>query len=224
MERHQRRRTRAILLALMAIVLSVVLIAGGTFALFTDSVSVRTHLKAGTLHITLVRTAHSYSILDDDGYLETTAVDDEEVAAADIVNAFGLPVDNQGGLDALIVPTSVLSATFEVQNNDTVAFSYSIELVAIDATTGEEIDPEDRPALYGQLALKLTDSQGDHAMSEEATSLTIAGTDVVTVGSSKEFTVTVTFKNLDDSINNLAQDQEVYFDLVITAIQATDRP
>lgn len=213
----RRRRSRTIMLALAAIVLCVSVIVGGTFALFTDSVTVTNHLQAGTLKITLVRTAHSFDALDEDGYLSTTAVEDEAVDAADIDNAFGLSAG------ALIAPQSVLSATFEIQNNDTVAFDYSVKIIVTDGIGGEELDSSAMTALHEQLQVELTDLSGTHYLNESSESLTVNGGAPVTVNQKATFTVTVTFID-DTTINNLAQNENVYFDLVVSATQHTTRP
>ena len=218
MER-RRRRPKAIIMALVVIVLCMSLIVGGTFALFTDKVTLNNHLQAGTLKITLIRTAHSYKILDRDGYLATTAVSGEEVDAETLDNAFDLPAN------ALIAPQSVLSATFKIQNKDTVAFSYSVSLVVKDSE-GEEIDttdPELLNALHEQLRVELTDLSGTHYLNESSEDLTVDGGSPVTVGQTATFTVTITFID-DTAINNLAQGQNAYFDIVVSATQVTDRP
>ena len=50
------RRMRGVLLAAVLLMLCVSLIAGGTYALFTDKVILTNHLQAGNLNITLKRT------------------------------------------------------------------------------------------------------------------------------------------------------------------------
>ncbi|MBQ6980766.1 MAG: hypothetical protein IJQ07_09060 [Clostridia bacterium] len=218
----RRRRPKAIILALVVIVLCMSLIVGGTFALFTDKVTLSNHLQAGTLKITLIRTAHSYKILDNKGYLATTAVADEEknVEAADFGNAFGLPEN------ALIAPQSELSATFEIRNNDTVAFNYSVKLIVTDST-GAELEIADFTKLNEQLKLELTDASGNTVSrngdtDSPANNITVNGANVVEVGGSETFTVKLTFID-DTAINNLAQDQNAYFDIVVSATQVTER-
>lgn len=218
-----RRRPKAIILALVVIVLCISLIVGGTFALFTDKVTINNHLQAGTLKITLIRTAHSYKILDEDGYLATTAVTSESknVEDADFKNAFDLPAN------ALIAPQSELSATFEIQNNDTVAFSYSVQLVVTDSE-GNELEIADFTELNKQLKLELTDASGNTVSrngdtESPANSITVSGAKIVEVDGSETFTVKLAFID-NTEINNLAQSQNAYFDIVVIATQATDRP
>ncbi|MCQ2400116.1 MAG: CalY family protein [Clostridia bacterium] len=204
----------SIILSLVSVAMCLALTIVGTFALFSDSVTVSNHLQAGTLKVTLVRTAHSYSVLDEDGYLATTTVETESKKNTEFTNAFDLPSD------ALIVPQSVLSASFEIQNNDTVAFDYSIKLVLTDST-GAVLDLSTVDGLYlpEQLDVTLTGLTGTHTLADDADDLVVNGTETVTAGEKATFTVTVTFKDLDSSVNNLAQGQEVYFDLLINATQ-----
>lgn len=218
----RRRRPKAIILSLVVIVLCMLLIVGGTFALFTDKVALSNHLQAGTLKITLIRTAHSYKILDNKGYLATTAVDNEtkNVEDEDFVNAFDLPSG------ALIAPQSELSATFKIQNKDTVAFNYSVELIVKDSA-GEILEIADFTELNRQLKLELIDASGNTVSrngdtNSPANSITVSGADVVEVGGFETFTVKLTFID-DTTINNLAQDKNAYFDIVVSATQATER-
>ncbi len=217
-----RRRPKTIILALAVIVLCTSLIVGGTFALFTDKVAVNNHLQAGTLNITLIRTAHSYKALDEKGYLATTAVAEEEknVEDEDFENAFDLP---EG---ALIAPQSVLSATFEIRNNDTVAFNYSVALTVKDST-GNVLEIADFTELNKQLKLELTDASGNTTSrngdaENAANSISANGAKVVEVGGKETFTVKLTFID-NTAINNLAQGQNVYFDIVVSATQVTER-
>ncbi|MBO6263555.1 MAG: hypothetical protein J6N93_04695 [Clostridia bacterium] len=221
MER-RRRRSKTIVVALAVIVLCMSLIVGGTFALFTDKVTVNNHLQAGTLKITLIRTAHSYKALDDKGYLATTSVAEEEknVNDDDFVNVFDLPDG------ALIAPQSVLSATFEIRNNDTVAFDYTVALIVKDST-GATLEIADFTELNKQLTLELTDASGNTTArngdtENAANGITVNGANVVEVGGKETFTVKLTFID-DTEINNLAQGQNVYFDIVVSATQVTER-
>ncbi len=208
------RRARAIIIALVMIVLCISLAVAGTYSLFTDSVSINNHLEAGTLKITLVRTAHSYTALDSDGYLTPVTVNQEEVNANNISNAFGL------GSNALIAPQSVLSAKFEIRNRDTVAYNYSVKLVIKDES-GNEIT-SNYNALHNQLKLELTDLTGTHYLNEKSSNLTVNGGTIVEVNKNVAFTVKLTFID-DTTINNLAQGKKVYFDIVVMATQATTR-
>ncbi len=205
------KKINAVLLGLGTAVAASALLAAGTYALFTDKVTVSNHLQAGTLKATLVRTAHSYSILDEKGYLKETKVENESVNSNDMSNAFELPQS------ALIVPQSKLSASFKIENNDTVAFDYSVEIIVKD-DNGEPITfVQDEDYLADQLNVKLTGLSGTHTLSDSG--LKVEGTEAVEVGQSVNFTFEMEFVD-DDLINNLVQDKVCNFDLVVYATQA----
>lgn len=217
MEMKNSHKLRTVVISLVTILLCLILSVAGTFALFSDEVSIKTHLKAGNLKATLIRTTYSYSALDDDGYLATTSAPEERknINANTLDNVFDLTEDT------LIVPGSVLSATFKITNNDDVAFDYTVKLIAVNS---EGVELEEQNVLLSQLSISVTDSVGTNDLAEDATSLEVAGVKTITCGESEIFTVDVTFDNLDNSVNNLAQGETVIFDLVVTAIQKTDRP
>ena len=221
-----KRRSTAIILALLAIILSVTLITASTFALFSDSVKIRNHLQAGNLKISLTRTAYSREILDEDGYLELRKNADDYAGdkIENVSNVFEL-ADGE-----LIVPTSKLSASFNVKNESTVAFTYSIQLIVIDEE-GKELTAEDYENLnlIKQLKLTLTGEGENNSVSgklsdDENGDFIVEGKSIVTVGNSENFTVELEFLNLDDSVNNTAMNEKVHFDLVIRAVQSTTRP
>ena len=221
-----KRRSTAIILALLAIILSVTLITASTFALFSDSVKIRNPLQAGNLKISLTRTAYSREILDEDGYLELRKNVDDYAGdkIENVSNVFEL-ADGE-----LIVPTSKLSASFNVKNESTVAFTYSIQLIVIDEE-GKELTAEDYENLnlIKQLKLTLTGEGENNSVSgklsdDENGDFIVEGKSIVTVGNSENFTVELEFLDLDDSVNNTAMDEKVHFDLVIRAVQSTTRP
>ncbi|MBR1867492.1 MAG: SipW-dependent-type signal peptide-containing protein [Clostridia bacterium] len=216
-----KRRSTAIILALIAIILSATLITASTFALFSDQVRIQNHLQAGNLKITLARTAYSYSILDEDGYLKTTGKTGRRDLIGDITNVFELPDD------ALIVPTSELSATFDIENNDDVAFVYTVQLLVFDEEHNE-IAAEDYENyhLLDQLELKLEGNGQtitEKLSADKDRDFIIEGT-TITVDQKDSFTVKLSFLNLEDDENNKAQNDNVYFDIVIHAVQSTTRP
>ena len=60
---------RAMLVSCAVILLCLSVVTGMTWALFTDTERVNTHLQAGTLDITLLRTQLVKTALNDKGYL-----------------------------------------------------------------------------------------------------------------------------------------------------------
>ena len=65
------KKKRTILLSVMTAVLCLALVAGGTYALFSDQVTLTNHLEAGKLDITLTRTyLKTKSLNSQTGYLD----------------------------------------------------------------------------------------------------------------------------------------------------------
>ena len=65
-------RKRVLVVSGAIILLCMMIIAGMTFALFTDSKRMSNHLRAGDLEVTLTRTYLEYSVLDANGKLAVT--------------------------------------------------------------------------------------------------------------------------------------------------------
>lgn len=201
-------KRRTLLLSITTLALSLSLVAGATFALFTDSVTLENHLQAGSLNVTLTRTNLVTETLNDStGFI----VKNEDSADVD----FSTPNDkNIFNLTptTLIVPGSTFNAELEVANNSSVAFNYYIQIVYKGGS--EELANQ----------LKVT-----AIVKGEETSAFIK--DGVTLGSEQlplgtlakggktVFNVIVEFENL--SVNNDAQGKNVQFDLIVHAIQAT---
>ncbi len=206
-------KAKLILLACLTMLMCVALIVTGTFALFSDNATIKNHLQSGTLDATLTRTYLEYNKLEnevlvpyaDDTYLllnDTTTED---------ANVFGI----SDGL-TYIVPGSFFEATLELKNNGNVAFNYGIEIVF---TEGGDT------ALAKQLTVTVT----DHLKNVHSTTMDDAtgkiqietGNALKSTDGAVEFTVNVTFENIiKDESNNDAMNQNVKFDLIVTATQA----
>lgn len=203
---------RTIAISLAAIALCVALIVAGSYALFTDTVTVNNHLQAGTLDVTLKRTAWSSTTLNAQGYLQTESADE----SAD-------PVDFSGQTERSVfemtggklAPQCSFEATMQLTNGGSVAFSYWIELVV---TEGKDT------ALVKQLTASIETQTGKTEQSL-ANGLLI-GSETAPVGEvalddEQSFTVTLTFEDLASTENNTAQNQTVKFDLIVHAVQLT---
>ena len=118
-------KRRTLLLSVAIFALSLVTLVGATFALFTDNVTLSTHLKAGSLDVKLTRTLLVTEYVNEDtGFIERKEVDDDiDFTAPNTTNIFD--VDD----DTLIVPGSKFSATLDIINNANVAFNYYVEIV-----------------------------------------------------------------------------------------------
>lgn len=202
-------KVRTLLVACVMIMLCAAMIVGGTYALWSDNVTVENHLTSGTLQVKLERISLTKTYLDDEtGYLVTagpdmTIVDFTDTNTADD-NVFGIE-------DEKVVPCSEYEAKLRLTNNGDVAFTYDviIKLNSASNALAEQlkvyIDGEDKGTL-DQYAV-----DGKAIISTQ----TMAKNDAA-----KEFTVKIQFIN-DDDINNDAQDKEVKFDLLVNAVQKT---
>ena len=121
---------RAMLLSCAVILLCFTVITGMTWALFTDTERVNTHLQAGDLDITLLRTQLVKTTLNAKGYLEEVEV---QKATDPAVNFSQSTRESLLGLTAgeVIVPGTKYVATLRVENHSDVAFGYWIEIKKI---------------------------------------------------------------------------------------------
>ena len=216
---------KSIAFALIALLLSMTLLIAGTYALFSDSATMKTHLQAGTLDAQLLRKGYKTQLLGANGYMQTETHTDNpyldvsklptDPKASDYVNVFGMDVTDR------IAPTATLSADMQIKNNGSVAFIYEISISPVAGYGADLLD---------QLSLTLT--VDGNVYTAQAGQLVLKGTPDnegkvpadwhVSAGQAKDFTVTVTFA--DQADNNDAQDQMVVFDLTVTAVQATKGP
>ncbi|MBR3863367.1 MAG: SipW-dependent-type signal peptide-containing protein [Clostridia bacterium] len=217
------RKKRSVLLAVLTLVLCLALVAGGTYALFSDKVTLTNHLQAGTLDITLTRTNLVTKSLDDKtGFLvETTNPKDID---------FSTPWDpdhpereNENVFDivdgTLVVPGCKYTAEMQITNNTDVAFGYWLEIVfddKVDLTLAKQLEIT-VTTVKGTTAGKLDVSAG--LIGSEAKPI-----DVLAKTESALFTIAVEFCDLDDDINNTAKQKSFDFDVVVHAVQITTQP
>lgn len=221
-----RKRNRILLVSCAVILLCVSIIAGTTYALFSEAVTVKNHLQAADLDISLNRVYLKYSVLNEDGELEETENTDKvDFTTTDFAdkNIFGID-----GKDILIVPGTYFTADLEIVNNGDVAFNYSVSLHLIGNTENHLAD---------QLKVTIVHADGTTTtkmLNELNAGLSIETGKMKATDASQTFTVMVEF--VDDVEvnnentpkeewinNNSAQEGTVEFDLVISAVQATDK-
>ncbi len=210
-------RKRALMVSGSVILLCLSIIMGTTYALFTDTDTMKQHLKAGNLDMKLERTAITKKVLNADGYFETVEVD-PETAVKDFTNAtkenvFELEEDEK------IVPQSEYSATMRItndENNSDVAVGYWIEIKYSGNSAAELAEKilvsvkNVDPALDKNLS-PVTVSSGDSLGSEQAP------LGVLKVGDNQLFTVTILFDATGD--NNELMGDEIEIDIVVHAFQ-----
>lgn len=203
----------------MTLVLCLALVAGGTYALFSDQVTLATHLKAGTLDITLKRTKLVTTSLDaKTGFL----VEEENEDTIDFSKPYD-PQDpdaeNKNVFDidetALIVPGCKYTATMQIENKSDVAFGYWLEIVFDDKADLELADQLEVTVttVKGTTVAKLSESAGLIGNKGEPVG-------ILAISESELFTISVEFLN-DDKVNNDAKTQSLDFDLIVHAVQIT---
>ena len=210
-------RKRALLVSASVILLCMTIIVGMTWALFTDTQTVSNHLQAGDLSITLKRTELTKTTLNAQGKLVTSAADTTVVNFSNPTdeNVFGTVTGEK------IVPGTKYVAKMQVENHSDVAFGYWVEIVCTDKTNGADLAKQ----------LKVTVNTGTDASASVNDGLTVGSSSnyvgELIIGATAEFTVTVEFldsfvaeNNIDH--NDLAQGENLSFDLVVHAVQATD--
>lgn len=211
------KRKRSLLMSVMTLMLCLALVAGGTYALFTDAVRLTTHLQAGELDITLKRISLESKVLADDGFLDTKF-------SEEVVNFTNPTTRNVFDItdETLIVPMCYYIATMQIENHSDVAFGYWIE-----------IDLGSRDAEFAkQLEVVVQASNGDKIVQRLSIEEKMLGSEtkpvaILPIGGSDIFKITVTFvDDRDDKsiVNNDAMNQNVYFDVIVHAVQVTDRP
>ena len=205
-------RKRVLVVSGAIILLCMMIIAGMTFALFTDSKRLSNHLRAGDLEVTLTRTYLEYSALDANGKLAVT----KNTQSVNFTNSTKENVFGVDAKDLFIVPGSYFKAKMKVSNVGNVAFNYDVGIQLAGKSN----------ALAEQLQVTVTRADGSSVtarLSEMANGFTIQAGELIRGAGSQEFTVEVRFID-DTSINNAAQTQLSVFDLYVTAVQATTNP
>lgn len=220
-------RKRALLISSSVILLCLTVIVGMTWALFTDTQTVKNHLQAGDLDITLTRTTLTKTTLDEKGYLKTYGPDNfpknVDFSGDDAGNVFEIEMDDNGEITEKIVPGTQYIANMKLTNKSDVAFGYWIEIKCNSADAAK--------ALAKQVTVTVT---GDSGKPVSVSGGLIVGDeenfiDEVGIGDEKSFTVTVTFEDMDFvfedgklySTNDAAENQDLGFDLIVYAVQVS---
>lgn len=206
-------KKRSVLMSVLTLVLCLSLIAAGTYALFSDEVTLKNHLQAGTLDITLTRTnLVTTSLNASTGFLAGTEdSEDVDFSKSTTENVFNITDET------LIVPGCRYSAKMQIANNSDVAFGYWLEIV---------FDNKDDFELADQLEVTITTEYGvTDALLSEGLLIGSEANPIGTLskGESESFTVSVEFMD-DSNVNNDAKSQKLSFDLVVHAVQAIEAP
>lgn len=208
-------KAKGLLYVCIALFLATTLAVGVSYALFTDSVEVKNHLEAGSLDVTLTRTSLTYTVLNEEGYLIPKTAGKLDLTKATNENVFGLETATK------IAPTSYFDAKLAIGNEGNVAFDYSVEIKFLtkDQTLANQ--------LAKQLQVTITD-ENDQIVAKYMLSELQGENTKVKAGHMKaneeehNFGVKIEFVNLEN--NNDAKLETVAFDLVVSAVQATEQP
>ena len=209
------KRKRSVLLSFTTMMLCLALVVGGSYALFSDQVALTTHLKAGTLDITLERTHLVTRSLDRTTGFLTDGENDEIVdfSRPNSRNVFDLENTDK------IVPGCSYTATLRITNNTDVAFRYWV--MVINRETGEVM-----PELAEQLRVSVITKDGRVLEGKVSEGLQVGTAEdplnIMAKGDSESFDITLKF--LDLETNNAAKSQSLNFDIVVYALQETDAP
>lgn len=211
-------------LAFATIVLAALVAVAGSYALFTDTITVSHHLQAGKLEATLTRKTLVGNQIDGNGYLSGYEGEkDVDFSGETKKNVFDLE-------ETLIVPCMYREATMELSNGGSVAFYYWIEIVLTTPKKANDV------ALSEQLLISVyTENTGtgmrltDAPIENNGNKIVIGSTEnpVGEVGllDKKTFTVKVEFKDYGDNIdnaNNNAKNGEIAFDMIVYAVQVVE--
>lgn len=207
-----KNKVTTLLVACLTIMLCTATIVGGTYALWSDTVTTTNHLAAGKLEVTLTRTGLVKHMLGSDGRM-TDVTDTNSVEIADDANFFGIESGE------LIAPTASYAAKLKLANSGSVAVNYSVNITLKDTSDSDlasqlkvyigTIDDQGRVAYDN--GKTLAECQDGYSVCSES----------LNVNAYVEFWVKVEFVN-NDAINNDAQSQQASFDLVVVANQKVD--
>lgn len=210
----RKSKVRALLIASVMIALCTAMIVGGTYALWSDSVTVSNHLSAGTLKVGLKRTYLEKYTLGTNMYMQTTTDDTETSTTA---NVFGMADDE------LLVPTASYAARLKLINMGDVAIDYTIKIVAKD-TSNKDLAKQIKVAIgygevgsvaYGEWKYLATDD----GETVNFTDFTVGNGTLDSTQTEKEFWVKIIFEDRTD--NNAAKNKRASFDVLIVATQKT---
>lgn len=206
------KKSRTLLLSMVTACLCLVLIVVATYALFSDTVTVNNHLKAGKLEVGLERIGYTTCTLDDNGTLVVSPKDETKINLAEDASVL-FEMDR-------VVPGCWYEAELEVSNNGDVAFDYGVKILWNESGTATELQ------LILASQIQITVTQGDkqtqfmlNAAKDVNFDEPLLAKSEHNATSSKTFTVRAEF--VDDEENNQVQDTDLYFDLQVYATQVT---
>lgn len=218
-----RKRTKTLLLSILTLCICTALVAGGTYALFTDKATVNNHLSAGNLDVGLHRITYQECVLDNKGLMAVSAKDTKRV---------DLTKDNSVLFNVVdAVPTSWYEATIEVSNLGSTAFDYGMRII-----WKPNNDPTDNDVVFARqikitvtsdkISRSTTDGNGNPVtvnyvtfMLNESKNHDISLGHLLKNAGTETFTVKAEF--IDHDNNNSAMLATLDFDVQVYATQKT---
>jgi hypothetical protein len=209
-------KIKSLIIACATLLLCFGVVTASTYAIFTDGAVVTHHLVAGTLDVTLERTKLERVVLDKTTGELILVTDDEDASFTDSTDAniFGIESEE------VVVPGTRYTAYLSLGNGGNVAFDYTVKIVVHGDENGNT------NALAEQMVFVAT--EGGETVAEKTLAeikeagLVLYSSEMNNLSTEKEFAISVEFRNVTlDGENDRAQNQEVYFDLVVEAVQKT---
>ena len=222
------KRRRSVLLAVLTLVLCLALAVSGTYALFTDKVTLQNHMQAGELDVKLYRTKLVAKTLDPatglltQGTPNTTRVDFSN-PDQNTQNVFGLTDSD------VIVPECTYTADMLIVNETDVAFGYWVELVFNASGYTAQKDLKLAEQLEVSVTIGTQSAGVPKALTDSAAKF---GSETAPIGiltkeagkNEAAFTISVKFVGDNNEENNKAMLGDITFDVVVHAIQVTELP
>ncbi len=206
------KRIRAVMLSMVTVCLCLALVIGGTYALFSDQVTVQNHLQAGKLEVGLFRVGYTANELTEDGVLSEGETDKERLELTDTTTE---DITLFSVTDA--VPGCWYRVDLEVANNGNIAFNYGVRMIwDRESATPEQV----KFAGQMQITVEVGDVQkAQFFLSDAAAAEDIDLGSIFAKGEAQQFTVTAKFMDSDE--NNDVQKISLEFDLQVFATQKT---
>lgn len=221
------KKKLSLIISIIALAVSLVMVVGVTFALFSDKVILKNHLQVGKFDAQLVRTNFTYTRLDENGRIVTETIDEKkDFTEATTEGIFGEAIEN-----LKIVPGTYFEASLELTNEGEVAFDYYVTLDLI-AGYDSEMNESVSNALAEQMLVTVTYADGTTSTCylsdcKEGNSFDILNGIAFDVTNGKNMTASsgavdafkIKVEFLDLDTNNLAKGQSVEFDITVRAVQ-----
>lgn len=217
-------RKRTLIVSAAVILLCMTVIVGMTWALFTDTHTVKNHLQAGDLDITLERIGLEKFTLNENGYFESVKYPEKD-AYWNFSNSTPKDVFDIQATEK-IVPLTEYTAEMKISNQSDVAFKYWLEIVTGEGPNGEKSSEKLAEQLEITVTVKnkngttkTTYLNNGFDVGDETNHVGVLG-----IGDFEDFTVKVKFADDKDQKfdNDDAKSANVYFDLLVHAVQYTE--